>query len=201
MATAILKEIKGAVKYWWLLLLAGLILVAVGIWVFASPAAAYLSLSFLFGASILSIGFFESVFAISSRKSLEGWGWTLASGLIDVVIGTYLLIYPAITMSILPFVLGFWLLFRGFSAIGFSFDMKSFGDSNWGWFLFFAIGIIFFAVMILAVPAFGVANIIAWTALSFLFSGVFRIILAFKLKGFQQDILKYHNNPPSLAHS
>jgi len=188
MATTIFKEIKEAVTYWWLLLLTGLILVAVGIWVFASPATAYLSLSILFGASILSIGFFETVFAISSRKSLQGWGWTLASGLLDIVIGTYLLTYPAVTMAILPFVLGFWLLFRGFSAIGFSFDMKSYGDSNWGWYLFFAIGIIFFAFMILAVPAFGVANIIAWTGLSFIFAGVFRIMLAFKLKKWKTAI-------------
>ena len=62
MAPTIFKEIKEAAKYWWLLLLTGLILIAVGIWVFASPATAYLSLSILFGASILSIGFFETVF-------------------------------------------------------------------------------------------------------------------------------------------
>ncbi|MFI5154421.1 MAG: HdeD family acid-resistance protein [Chitinophagales bacterium] len=136
----------------------------------------------LFGASILTTGFFETVFAISARKSMEGWGWTLASGLLDILIGVYLLTYPAVTMVILPFVLGFWLLFRGFSAVGFSFDIKSYGDSNWGWFLLLAIGIILFAFMILAVPAFGVANIIVWTALSFIFAGVFRIILAFRLK-------------------
>ena len=188
MSTTIFKEIKEAVTYWWLLLLTGLILVAVGIWVFASPATAYLSLSILFGASILSIGFFEIVFAISSRKSLQGWGWTLASGLLDIVIGTYLLSYPAVTMAILPFVLGFWLLFRGFSAIGFSFELKSYGDLNWGWFLTFAIGIIFFAFMILAVPAFGVANIIAWTGLSFIFAGVFRITLSFKLRKWKTAI-------------
>jgi uncharacterized membrane protein HdeD (DUF308 family) len=189
MARTIFKEIKEAVKYWWLLLLTGFILVSVGIWVFASPATAYLSLSFLFGASILTIGFFETVFAISARKSLEGWGWTLASGLLDIVIGVYLLTYPAVTMVILPFVLGFWLLFRGFSAVGFSFDMKSYGDLNWGWFLLFAIGIIAFAIMILAVPAFGVANIVAWTGLSFICAGVFRIILAFRLKKWKSTIV------------
>ncbi len=182
MSPTIFKKIKEAVKYWWLLLLTGLILVAVGILVFASPATAYLSLSILFGASILIIGFFETVFAISARRSLEGWGWTLASGLLDIAIGSYLLMYPAVTMAILPFVLGFWLLFRGFSAIGFSLDIKSYGDSNWGWFLLFAIGIIFFAFMILAVPAFGVANIIVWTGLAFIVAGVFRIFIALKLR-------------------
>ena len=83
MTQTLFKEIKEAVKYWWLLLLTGLILVAVGVWVFASPATAYLSLSILFGASILIIGFLETVFAISARKSIAGWGWTLASGVLD----------------------------------------------------------------------------------------------------------------------
>jgi hypothetical protein len=189
MTQTIFKEVKEAVKYWWLLLLTGLLLIAVGIWVFASPAAAYLSLSVLFGACILTIGVFETVFAITVRKSMKGWGWTLASGLLDIVIGSYLLAYPAVTMAILPFVLGFWLLFRGFSAIGFSFEMKSYGDLNWGWFLLFAIGIIFFAFMILAVPAFGVANIIVWTGLSFIFAGVLRIILAFGLKKWKNAIV------------
>jgi len=188
MSQIIFKEIKEAVKYWWLLLLSGLILVAVGVWVFSSPATAYVSLSILFGAGILSIGFFETIFAISARKSLEGWGWTLASGILDIVIGAYLLTYPSVTMAILPFILGFWLLFRGFSAVGFSFDMKTYGDSNWGWALLFAIGIIVFAVMILLVPAFGVANIIVWTGLSFILAGVFRIILAFSLKKWKSAI-------------
>jgi len=188
MTATIFKEIKEAVEYWWLLLLTGLILAAAGIWIFTSPATAYLSLSFLFGACILSIGFFETIFAISARHSLEGWGWTLASGLLDIVIGVYLLAFPGVTMVILPFVLGFWLLFRGFSAVGFSFDMKSYGDLNWGWFLLFAIGIIFFAVMILAVPAFGVANIIVWTGLALIFAGIFRIIIAFRLKKWKSAI-------------
>ena len=46
----ILKEVKEAVNYWWLLLLTGIILIAMAIWVFTSPVTACVSLSFLFGA-------------------------------------------------------------------------------------------------------------------------------------------------------
>jgi uncharacterized membrane protein HdeD (DUF308 family) len=119
LAPTIFKETKVAVKYSWLLLLTELILVVLGIWVFASPATGYLWLSILFGASILTVGLFETMFAISTRKSLQDWGWSLASGLLDILIGAYLLAYPVISMVILPFVLGFWLLFRGYLAIGF----------------------------------------------------------------------------------
>jgi uncharacterized membrane protein HdeD (DUF308 family) len=188
MAQTILKTIKESLNYWWLLLVTGLALISTGIWIFASPAAAYLSLSILFGVIILITGFFEIVFAITARGSLDGWGWMLASGILDLVIGTYLLMYPGITMAILPFILGFWLMFRGFSAMGVAFDMKSYGAKDWGLLLIFALAVIFFGFMVLAVPAFGVANIIVWTGLSFIAAGVYRIILALRLRKLKKAI-------------
>jgi len=182
MAQTILRSIKEAVNYWWLLLLTGLILVCVGIWIIVSPAAAYVSLSVLFAVGILATGIFETAFALSIRRSIDGWGWSLASGLLDIIVGAYLLMYPGITMTVLPFILGFWLVFRGFSGVGFAFDMKSYGASDWGWLLLLAIGVIFFGFMILAVPAFGVTNILVWTSISFIVAGAFRIFLALRLR-------------------
>ena len=112
-----LKSIRDSINYWWLFLLTGILLIVVGLWVFASPLASYLSLSFIFAFGILFTGVFEVIFAISNRKTMDNWGWTLSSGILDLVIGFYLMAYPAITIAILPLILGFWLLFRGFSAI------------------------------------------------------------------------------------
>jgi uncharacterized membrane protein HdeD (DUF308 family) len=188
MSATPLKTIKESINHWWLFLLTGVLLIVVGLWVFASPIASYLSLSLIFSLGILFTGIFEIIFAVANRSTMDSWGWTLAGGILDVVIGSYLLAYPAISMSVLPFILGFWLLFRGFSAIGSAFDMKSYGDKNWGWFLFLGIGIIFFGVMVLANPAFGVANIIIWTAFAFIFAGVFRIYLALKLRKLKKAV-------------
>jgi len=182
MTQTISKTIKKSISYWWLFLITGLLLILAGIWIFTSPAEAYVSLSILFAVSILVIGILEASFAITARRSLDGWGWTLASGILDIVIGTYLLAYPLISMQVLPFILGFWLLFRGISAIGFAFDMRSYHAANWGMLLVLGILIIFFGCMVLVVPAFGVLNIIVWTALSFIAAGVFRVVLAFRLK-------------------
>jgi uncharacterized membrane protein HdeD (DUF308 family) len=73
-------------------------------------------------------------------------------------------------------------VFRGFSAIGFALDMKSYGATDWSWLLLLGIAVVFFGFMILAVPAFGVANIIIWTGLSFIAAGVFRVFLALRLR-------------------
>lgn len=182
MTSTIQKEVKETIGYWWLFLLTGILLTGTGIWIFASPAEAYLSLSILFAVGIFVTGILETLFAITARKSLDGWGWTLASGILDIVIGAYLMSYPLITLEVLPFILGFWLLFRGISAIGFAFDMRSYRVADWGMLLALGLIIIFLGCMVLAVPAFGVLNIIVWTGLSFIAAGIFRIILAFRLK-------------------
>jgi len=127
------KGITKAMDYWWLLLLTGIALVSMGLWVFISPEDAYISLSVLFGVCILFVGVFELLFAFSAKRSLNTWGWTVASGIFDVLVGCFVLVYPHMTASILPYVLGVWLLLRGLSAIGFAFDMRRFGAIGWGW--------------------------------------------------------------------
>ncbi|MFT3750661.1 MAG: DUF308 domain-containing protein [Agriterribacter sp.] len=181
------KNISASISYWWIFLLTGVLLVGVGIWVFLSPLAAYLSLSILFAAGMLITGCFEIAFAVSARKSLHGWSWTLAGGILDLIIGVYLLIYPSVSMSVLSLILGFWLLIRGGSAIGLAFEMKLYKAPDWSWLLVLGILIALFGIMVLAVPAFGVANIIVWTALSFIIAGIFRITLALRLKKLEKQ--------------
>ena len=188
MTQSFLKTIRESINYLWLGLLGGVLVHIVSIWLISSPIASYLSLSLLFAWGILLTGIFEIIFAISNRKGMDSWGWTLASGILDLVIGFYLLSHPAITMTVLPFILGFWLLYRGSFAIGLAFDMKSYGDKNWGWFLFLGIAIIFFGLMVIINPVFGAANIIIWTGSAFIFAGIFRIYLSIKLRKLKKMI-------------
>lgn len=72
MTSTIQKEIKETISYWWLFLLTGILLTGTGIWIFASPAEAYLSLSILFAVGIFVTGVLETLFAITARRSLTG---------------------------------------------------------------------------------------------------------------------------------
>jgi uncharacterized membrane protein HdeD (DUF308 family) len=180
--------IKKAMDYWWLLLLTGIALISMGIWVFISPEDAYVSLSVLFGVCILFVGVFELLFALSAKRSLNTWGWTVASGIFDILIGCFILAYPHMTTTILPYVLGSWLILRGFSGIAFALDMRRYGVSAWGLLLAIAIAIIVFGILILSVPAFGLLGIIVWTAVSFIFAGTFRIFLAVHLRRMKEEL-------------
>ena len=57
----LLENSKRAIRYWWLLLLVGVILIVAGISVFLYPVQSYLGLSVLFGWLMLVSGVLEAV--------------------------------------------------------------------------------------------------------------------------------------------
>lgn len=169
-------------QYWWLMLLAGVLFVGLGIWILASPVASYLSLSLLFAFGMIFAGFFEIIFAIGNYKTLHGWGWTLAGGLIDLFLGIYLLNYPLLTMVVMPVIMGLWMLFRGCMAIGSSIELRAYGVLDWAWLLLTGVLIVLLSLLIIGSPLFSSVNIVVWTAFAFILSGIFRIYLSLQLK-------------------
>ncbi|TYC10579.1 HdeD family acid-resistance protein [Bizionia gelidisalsuginis] len=182
MATTILSSAKSAVKNWWISLLIGIIYIIAGIWVFQTPLASYVSLSILFSAFIFVSGIFQIFFSISNRKNMQSWGWYLAGGILDLIIGLLLMTHPLLTMTILPLYVGFWLVFQGIMAIGLSFQIKSADVPNWGWLLFLGILTLVFSFLVLSNPIFAGLSIVYMTAMALITAGIFRIILAFGLK-------------------
>ncbi len=182
MATSVISSVKSAAKNWWLSLILGVLFILLGMWVFRTPLASYISLSMLFSIFIFVSGIFGIIFSISNRKEMDGWGWHLAGGTLDLIIGSLLVLHPSITMAILPFYVGFWILFGGIFGIGLSFQLRSFGVPNWGLLLVFGILTVLFSFLLLLNPVFTGLGIVYMTAIAFIVMGIFRIILAFDLK-------------------
>ena len=98
-------------------MLLGIIFFIVGIVVFFEPSGTYLALSVLFGNVVILSGAFELYLGTKAHTG-SGMGWYIAGGVIESLLGILLLCTPSMLFTILPFVLGFWLLFRGFMAVG-----------------------------------------------------------------------------------
>ena len=127
---ALIENSKQAIRYWWLLLLAGIVLLLTGILVFIFPGRSYLGMSLLFGWVILLAGILEVVISTANRHFITGRGWMLAGGIIQIVLGVILIFNVGLSASMLPFFLGFWLLMRAFSTIGLGGDMHTMGISG-----------------------------------------------------------------------
>jgi len=183
----IIDDIRYNVKNWWSFLISGLLFIALGIAIYARPVAGYVSLSILFSVLMLTNGFFQIVFASSNRGVLKGWGWILVSGIIDLALGTYLVMYPTITMVTLPYFVGFWLIFRSSYLMGSSFDLKALGIKGWGWLLFGGIGMLILGCLTVYYPVSGAVSIIAVSGSAFIVGGFMNIILGFQLKSIKSE--------------
>ncbi len=177
-----IDRIDTAVKYWWLSLLIGILFIIFSIYLMFSPVASYIALSILFSVAMFVSGLFEIAFAISNKNNISSWGWYLTGGIIDLILGIFLMANPGLSMSVLPFILAFWLMFRGFSATGYSMDLKRYGTRNWGWYMAFGILAILCSIGIIWQPGIGAFTLVYMIAYALLIIGIFRVMLAFELR-------------------
>lgn len=193
MKALFVDELKGAVKNWWISLLVGFLFIGTALLLMFYPMNGYVTLSIMFSICMFTCGVSEIVFSISNKDTLPNWGWQLAGGIIDLLMGILLITYPTMSMAVLPVFVAFWLMFRGFSLIGIAFDLKQYGSKGWGWLLASGILIVICSFSIIWYPASGALSIVYMTAFGFLFIGMTRIMLAFDLKKLKNDNSKLHS--------
>ena len=191
--TNLLSQAVSTIKNWWLFLILGILLTLGGIWVAQTPLQGYLALAVLFIVLLLVNGISQIIFSISNQNKVQGWGWFLAGGILEFLMGVYLWANPGISAAMLPFVVGFWLLFRGITIIANSTDLKEKGTKGWGWLLTSGILMTILSFFMIMDPVFGAFNVVFLTAFAMIFMGISYIILSFKLKSIKskaKDILE-----------
>lgn len=178
----IINSITNTVKYWYVPLILGIIFILCGIWAFVSPLSTFLALSVLFSISFIISGIGDLIFATANAKEMKGWGWYLVTGILSLLLGILLIIFPSISMTALVFIVGFTLLFRSFQLFGFSLDLKDYKVSKWGYVTLASVLGIITSILLLANPVFTGISIAVFIALSFIFIGTAYIYLSISLK-------------------
>lgn len=173
----------GFSRYWWVPLISGLIFLGFGIWTLCCPAESLEVLAYAFAICFTLAGMFYTGFACAVSKWSSDWGWTLAVGLLEVVLGVWLLCLPAGQLTVaFMFMAGFWLLFAAINAVCESFAVSA---GSVGWTIvsvLFLIMTIVFTVVFLSDPIVGGVAVWLWLGLSLISYGIFRLVLAGKLR-------------------
>jgi uncharacterized membrane protein HdeD (DUF308 family) len=168
--------IDRSIRHWWVFLIRGILFVAVGIYMIASPVASFITLGFLFGLIIFVAGVSE-LFHVVRDHTQAGRSWHLMLGIIDLILGSVLMSHVAASMAILRIALGLWFLFRGVSLFMFS---RRTGSS---WLLIAGAVLTFiFGLLILFNPTFGDLTIIIWTAIAFIVVGFFNVAIGLMMR-------------------
>jgi uncharacterized membrane protein HdeD (DUF308 family) len=177
-----LKTIRNTVKHWYIPAFVGILFIVIGGYLLTVPEATYFSLVVLFSLSFLFSGILEILFSIQNREELEGWGWYLAGGIFSFLIGVLLISRPDIAATTLPFFVGFGLLFRSFQGLGVAFELKNYGVLKWGNLAILSVLGILFSFLLIDNPIFTGISLVMMTSFSFIFVGIYALVLSFQLK-------------------
>ncbi|MGI6073928.1 MAG: HdeD family acid-resistance protein [Fermentimonas sp.] len=173
-----------AVKNWWISLVVGIMAIVMGILCFSAPGASLMGLTYVFILGFIVGGLLDIIFATSNSDRLYGWGWALAGGILELLLGLILLALPVASVTaILMYYIGFWILFRSIWSIGEAAQLNMLGIRGWGWALALSIISVIISFIYLMSPLYGKGMfVVGLVGIAVIFYGVFRIFLAIQLR-------------------
>lgn len=170
------------VGYWWLSLIAGVVLIAIGFIVMVNPAESYFSFATWFGFAVMVTGVLTLVQGLSSNNRYVRRGWLILASIADIIIGIILVFNSLVSAFVMPILLGAWLLYRGIAMLMQGVDLKSHNVRGSGWLIFYSAIVIVVAIAVLWMPVtLGVEAVILFVAIAFVSYGVSMITLGFRL--------------------
>ena len=159
-------------------IVAGILLIAAGIYCLCNEDVAVLSAGLMLGVFMLAAGIAEIVVFAGTSGVLIGSGWLLLDGVLTVIMSLFLLFNQWFTLLSLPFLFTVWLIFSGISRFVSAFDLHALGVRGWGWVL--AVGILLMVAGFICMmdPWVSAAAVGVTVGLVFLLEGISAIVCA-----------------------
>ena len=177
------KMASRAVVHWWLFLVAGVLCLVTGIVVFVFPLESYVTLSMIFGVLMLVVGAAKLIAAATSGNYFLMKGYVIIGGLLDLILGLFLCIYPGVTLMLLPIMMGFWMLYNSFMPFSFSDDLGTLQVPGGGLVTAGGILLLILSVLVLVNPfGAGIATVVVLAGSGLILFGLLLCSLSVKLK-------------------
>ena len=159
-------------------IVAGILLIAAGIYCLCNEDVAVLSAGLMLGIFMLAAGIAEIVVFAGTSGVLIGSGWLLLDGVLTVIMSLFLLFNQWFTLLSLPFLFTVWLMFSGISRFVSAFDLHALGVRGWGWVL--AVGILLMVAGFICMmdPWVSAAAVGVTVGVVFLLEGISAIVYA-----------------------
>ena len=178
-----------AIRHWWLLMLAGLLAIAAGICVFVFPVESYVTLSILFGILMLITGAVQLIIASTSGNYLMMRGYIIVGGVLDVILGIFLCVYPGISLFLLPIMMGFWLMYHSFMIIALGGDMSTFKIPGNGMMILGGVLLLLLSIFVLVDPfSVGVVTVLTVAGVGLILLGVLMCSISVALKDVGKEV-------------
>jgi uncharacterized membrane protein HdeD (DUF308 family) len=171
-------------RYWWLLVLRGVLAVLFGILAWLWPGLTLTALVILFGAYAFVDGLFAVGAALQRIGKQERWWAMLIEGLLGIAVGIVTFFWPGITALALVAIIGAWAVVTGVLEIVAAIQLRQEIDNEW------LLGIsgllsVIFGVLVLVFPGAGALSLV-WIIAAYAFAfGILFIALGFRMRSWQ----------------
>lgn len=176
------------VKNWWLFLLAGILCAVAGVLFFVYPLESYMTLSYILGVLMLAVGVSEIISSITNRSLFMRRGYMIVGGILDIILGIFMCVYPGVTALMLPLMLGLWTLYHSIMIISFGSDLNAFRVSGSGWMIAGGLLLAILSVVVLIKPfGIGVAAVVILCGVGLVTLGAMLTGMAFRLRNIHRQ--------------
>jgi uncharacterized membrane protein HdeD (DUF308 family) len=168
-------------KYWWTILLRGIIAVLFGIAAFVWPGITIALLIWLFGAYALLDGIISVVIGIAQYGGNERWWGILLQGICGIAVGLMTFLWPQVTGLILLYFIAGWSILTGLFQIVAAIRLRKVISGEW---LLGLSGVIsmLFGITLFVYPAAGALAVIWMIGIFAILNGLLLIFLSLRLK-------------------
>jgi uncharacterized membrane protein HdeD (DUF308 family) len=168
-------------RYWWVLVVRGLISIAFAVFAFLNPKAAFATLVLALGAFLLADGLLALYLGANMRKSDRDWWMVLLEGLLGVGLGILTFINPDITASGILLFIALWCMVTGVFEISAAIRLREEIDNEWLLGLAGAVSVAL-GVLILINPTAGAFSLTMWIGFYALMFGGLLVGLGLRVK-------------------
>jgi len=188
MSDDVIEVSKFIKSVWWLVLLRGIFAIILGILAFVWPVATAVAFVWVFGIYAIIDGVMNIVQAFSNRKQDPTWGWLLTLGIVGVIAGVVVLIFPAaagaLALLVLLWIIAIWAVIGGIFGIPAAASLASGGAKVLG-IVLAVLSIIFgivLAVLLFTTPANALVGLIYVLGAYAVLSGLVLVVIAFQAR-------------------
>ena len=175
-------------RFWWALVLRGVLAVSVGVLILSRPSDSVAALALIIALWALFSGLVQIVHAFDLRSLYEKWWVLLLSGLVSAAFGAAALYYyPNLSLAFAVVWFAWWLLLTGGLAVYAAVQERKL-DLSWGWTMAFGIICIVVGVLAAMNPPTTISAIMGLIAGFAIVSGVALLVAAYKVSSAKQDI-------------
>lgn len=156
---------------WWVILIAGIATLAFGAIILAWPVITLGFLVIFFGTLAIIFGVLQILRSFFLIKRLKNWWVLLIEGILGILIGIFVFVWPIGTTVLLIYFIAAWLVITGITAIAHGSSSK-----NTSMIVLGVLGLILGIIVFFRPPLYATATLILFIGFFALFKGIAMII-------------------------